>query len=70
MFGVYICTSRASFRLKIQTVLGRLAQWLERVLHTPEVGGSTPPAIINLLSRSLLGLELFSEPWQRDGLSP
>lgn len=28
---------------------GRLAQWLERLVHTEEVGGSTPPSPTMLL---------------------
>ena len=26
------------------SALGRLAQWLERLVHTEEVGGSNPPS--------------------------
>ena len=33
---------------------GRLAQWLERLLHTQEAGGSTPPPpTIHILSKGL-----------------
>ena len=61
-----------AYNLACPTGKGRLAQWLERLVHTEEVGGSTPPSPTMLFGNvrvqpSIYKISLAPAPRWRNG---